>query len=164
MKKAIEINGKIKIYNRVPNSWQGTKHYVGGFANLSDEELKAEGFYDVVRPSGLDDRVNYLSDIYFDADNEIFTYDIIDRTWELTLSEIKENAINNAKTKANEYLQRTDWYVIRKAERAIDIPQDVIDFRQSILNKLATIEADINSKTTKKNVVLYDIDFEPTEE
>ena len=82
----------------------------------------------------------------------------------LTLSEIKENAINNAKTKANEYLQKTDWYITRKVERAIDIPQDVIDYRQSILDKLATIEADINSKTTKKNVVLYDIDFEPTEE
>ena len=162
--KAIEINGKIKIYNKVPDSWQGTRHYISGFSSLSDEELKLEGFYNVVKPGGIDDRINYLSDIYFDADNEVFTYDIIDRTWELTLSEIKQNAINIAKTKANEYLQRTDWYITRKVERAIDIPQDVIDYRQSILDKLATIESDINSKTTKKNVVLYDIDFEPTEE
>ena len=63
--KAIEINGEIKIYNTLPKSWEGNKHYVGGFNNLSNEELKEEGFYDVIVPD-YDSNIKKLSDIYFD--------------------------------------------------------------------------------------------------
>ena len=45
--KAIEINGTIKVYSKLPNSWEGV---MGNFSKLSDEEIKAYGFYDVVIP------------------------------------------------------------------------------------------------------------------
>ena len=45
--KAIKINGNIKVYSNLPNSWEGV---MGNFSKLSDEEIKAYGFYDIVTP------------------------------------------------------------------------------------------------------------------
>ena len=46
--KAIEINGEIKIYNELPQSWGGV---MGNFSMLSEEEIKEYGFYDVIIPN-----------------------------------------------------------------------------------------------------------------
>ena len=39
--KAININGQIKLYGRLPKSWG---NIIGGFNTLSDEEVKEYGF------------------------------------------------------------------------------------------------------------------------
>ena len=46
--KAIEINGEIKIFNTLPSTWNGKKHYMAGFEKSPIEVLEEEGFYDVV--------------------------------------------------------------------------------------------------------------------
>ena len=68
--KAIQIKGKIKVYKTLPDSWKGV---AGNFSKLSEEEIKAYGFYDVVTPS-YNPRIQKLSDIFWDADNKVFTY------------------------------------------------------------------------------------------
>jgi len=45
--KAIQINGSIKTYSKLPKTW-GT--VIGGFDLLSDSDLQSYGFYDVVIP------------------------------------------------------------------------------------------------------------------
>ena len=154
--KAIEINGEIKIYNTLPKSWDGNKHYVGGFNNLSDADLKSEGFYDVIVPE-YDSRVAKLSSIYFDSNKEVFTYDIEDITWNESLSELKENAIKELKQNAYVKLSLTDWYVIRKYEEGIDIPTDISTERANIKSDVITKEEEINALTTKASVILYNI-------
>ena len=156
--KAIEINGKIKIYNTLPNSWNGTKHYVGGFASLSDEELKSEGFYDVVIPEN-NNIVEELSAIYFDSDNEIFTYDVSDKTWSETVAELKAIRIGQLNSKAYNLLSITDWEIIRKADTGDDISPDIQEARDGIRDNIVTIEGEINSKTTKKSVMSYIIEL-----
>ena len=156
--KAIEINGKIKVYNTLPKSWNGIKHYVGGFASLSDEELKAEGFYDVVIPEN-NNTVEELSAIYFDSDNEIFTYDVSDRTWSETIAELKARRIDQLNNKANNLLSITDWEIIRKADTGDDISPNTQEDRDGIRDNIVTIEGEINSKTTKKSVMSYIIEL-----
>ena len=56
----------------------------------------------------------------------------------------------------NKKLAETDWYVIRSAERSIDIPQDIQDARAAILSNHDTSESEINSLSTKKSVVSYE--------
>jgi len=153
--KAIEINGEIKIYNTLPKSWDGNKHYVGGFNNLSDADLKSEGFYDVIVPE-YDSRVAKLSSIYFDSNKEVFTYDIEDITWNESLSELKENAIKELKQNAYVKLSLTDWYIIRKYEEGIDVPSSVSTERANIKSNVVTKEGEINALTTKSSVILYD--------
>jgi len=49
--KAIEINGKIKTFNRLPKTWEDASGVHLNFNKLSDAEAEAYGFYNVVMPS-----------------------------------------------------------------------------------------------------------------
>jgi hypothetical protein len=150
--KAIDINGEIKIYSQLPKSWG---NIIGGFNTLSDEEAKEYGFYDVVSPD-YDNAVEILGDIYFDSDNEVFTYSVENIVFNETLSELKESKIESLRNYTNKKLAETDWYVIRNAERSIDIPQDIQDVRAAILSNHDTSESEINALSTKKSVVSYE--------
>ena len=150
--KAIEINGQIKIYDRLPKSWGNV---LGGFDLLSDDELKNYGFYDVVIPNH-DSRIQQLGDLYFDSASETFTKDVSDRTWDLTLAELKERQINNFKHRIGTELAKTDWYVIRNQEIGDAIPADITSARQALRDQADTVELEINSKSTKADVMSYD--------
>ena len=150
--KAININGQIKLYGSLPKSWG---NIIGGFNTLSDEEVKEYGFYNVVNPD-FDNATQNFGDIYFDENNEVFTYSVEDIVFNETLAELKESKIESLKEYTNEKLSETDWYVIRKVERDIDIPQDIQDARNTILSEHNTKESEINALSTKKSVVSYE--------
>lgn len=149
---AIDINGEIKTYNSLPKSWG---NIIGGFDTLSDEDAQSYGFYNVVIPN-YNSATQQLGNIYFDTD--CFTYDVSSKTWSESLSELKENKINDLQAHTNQLLLNTDWYVIRKSERNIDIPQDIQDERASILSDHDIKESEINAKTTKAGVVGYEFE------
>lgn len=150
---AIDINGKIKTYNNLPKSWG---KIIGGFNTLLDEEVKEYGFYNVVTPD-YNSSIQKLGNIYFHSDNEVFTYSVEDITFNQTISELKESKIESLRNDTNRKLAETDWYVIRKAERDIDVPQDIQDLRNTILSEHNTQESEINALSTKKSVVSYEL-------
>lgn len=150
--KAIEINGQIKTYNRLPKSWGNV---LGGFNLLSDEQLKSYGFYDVIIPD-WDSRIQQLGNLYFDSASETFTKDVSDKTWDLTLAELKEQQIDNFKHRIGIKLAKTDWYIVRNQEIGNEIPADITSARQALRDQADTVESEINSKTTKKAVMSYD--------
>lgn len=149
--KAIEINGEIQLYHELPKSWGGV---MGNFSLLSEEEIKSYGFYDVIVPEH-NSKVEQLSNIFWDADNEVFTYTVSDREWVQSLEEMKEVKINAIKVNAQGKLNKTDWYVTRKAEKNIDIPESITTERDQIKATVDIEETEINALTTKKSVVLY---------
>ena len=150
--KAIETNGQINTYDKLPSSWGNV---LGGFDLLSDEELKEYGFYDVVIPD-WDSNIQELGDLYFDNANETFTKDVSDKIWVKTLSELKEQQINNFKHLTASKLQQTDWYIIRNQETGDAIPSDITSARQALRDQANTVETEINALTTKKAVMSYD--------
>ena len=150
--KAIQIDGKIKVYNPLPNSWKGV---MGNFSMLSDEEIKAYGFYDVITPD-YNSKSQELSDIFWDAGNEVFTYTVNEKEWSQTLDELKQLKITSLKVNIQHKLNETDWYVTRKSERDIDIPSDITTERNNLFSKCETKETEINNLTTKKAVIEYD--------
>ena len=150
--KAIEINGQIKTYNTLPQSWGNV---LGGFNLLSDEKLKSYGFYDVNIPD-YDSRIQNIGDLYFDSASETFTKDVSDKTWSETLTELKEQKLNYLQEHTNSLLWATDWYYIRKIHRNIDVPQEVEDQRVIILNSHNDHETAINALTKKADVVKYE--------
>jgi hypothetical protein len=151
--KAININGQIKTYDRLPKSWGNV---LGGFNLLSDEQLKTYGFYDVVIPD-WDSRIEEIGDLYFDAENEIFTKDVSNKTWTQSLAELKEQQIENLKYSANIKLQQTDWYIIRNQESGEAIPESITTQRQEIRDLVTDNENQINALTTKKAVMSFDL-------
>jgi len=151
--KAIQIDGKIKVYKTLPNSWKGV---MGNFSKLSEEEIKAYGFYDVVIPD-YNSKIQKLSDIFWDADNEVFTYTVSDIEFSETLEELKEGKIKSLNMNALNNLSVTDWYITRKTEKNIDIPEAITTERDAIRTQADTKEAEINALTTKKAVVEYSV-------
>ena len=153
--KAKDYNGTIKVYNKVPKSYGSI---IGGFDLLSDSDLEGYGFYDLVIPS-YDLLTQELGDVYFDSANSQFTYPVNNLTWSETLSELKEAKIKIAKDSANQKLIPTDWYVIRKQEKGIDIPVQIQTDRDAIRTACTAHENAINAKTTKSQVQSYNITY-----
>ncbi len=153
--KAKDYNGTIKVYNTVPKSYGSV---IGGFDLLSDSDLQGHGFYDVVVPN-YDRRIQDLGDIYFDSENSEFTYPVNNLTWSETLSELKTQRIKEAKILANDELSTSDWYVTRKEEKGTAIPSEITTERDAIRTSCANHETAINAKTTKAQVMSYDITY-----
>ena len=154
--KAINKNGKITIYQGVPQSFTSSQGVHLNAPNMSDEALKDAGLFDVIISSEYDERIHDLGEIYWDAENTVFRKDLITKEIIQTLDELKTNKINHFKSIVNSELQKTDWYVIRKADNNDAIPEDVLTARTDLRTQSATVENEINALTTKKEVVLYE--------
>ena len=67
---------------------------------------------------------------------------------EVTTAGLKSQWIAQVKENANKELAPTDWYVIRKAERDVAIPEEVVEQRQAIIDACTAKEAAITAATT----------------
>jgi hypothetical protein len=61
---------------------------------------------------------------------------------------LKSQRIAQVKQSANITLSHTDWVVIRKAERNVDIPADVATYRAAVVAWAQSTEAAITAATT----------------
>jgi 1,2-phenylacetyl-CoA epoxidase PaaB subunit len=148
--KAINDNGTIKTYTNL-KSFGGAI----GLQYASDSDLEALGFYDVVTPSKKESQE--YGDIEWDADNSVFTYPVNNKTYSQTVAELKTQKIANLKHLYNRKLAETDWYVVRAAEGGTAVPSDIATERSDLRTECATKEAEINAKTTKAQVVDYQL-------
>lgn len=179
--KAIQKNGSIKIYKVLPETWDGASGHIINFRQASDEVLKQNGFYDVVKPS-YDPSKQEKGGLYFDEANQIFTYDVTDVDFDQDINildeegnvigtekrykidDIKASKIFEIKNKALELLKPTDWQAIRKGERGIDIDENVAAERAGILAEADRLEAEVNALTSYIEVLQYRIQFFPSEQ
>lgn len=160
MKARLE-NGVIKTYAKIPNKFEyttdkGTFAVAGGGSNIKEETLALAGFKDLIIPT-FDSRIEELSDIKLDGD--VYTYDVIEKPIKETLADLKRLKIVELKSKASLKLSNTDWYIIRESDSGEATPQSIKDERATIRTSSNTIEAEINALTTKKSVVLFDINL-----
>jgi len=154
--KAVNNNGKIKVYASVPDSFQSSTGVHMNAPKMTEEELKNAGMFDVLISDDYDERIHTLGEIYFDSPNTVFKKDLVDKAWTETLDELKTKRINHFKSQVNSKLAETDWYVIRKTDNNDAIPSDVQTARTNLRTQSATVETEINALTEKKEVVLYD--------
>jgi hypothetical protein len=75
------------------------------------------------------------------------------QTEPVTTKGLKSNWIAQAKAAAGSALAATDWMVIRKAERGVDIPAEVAAERAKIVADCATKEAAIMAATTVQQLM-----------
>ena len=69
------------------------------------------------------------------------------------LAQLKTQEIAKAKAQANSQLALTDWMVIRKAERGVEIPGDVAADRAAVVAECAEKEAAIAAATTVEELI-----------
>lgn len=154
--KAVNNNGIITTYPDIPKQFRSSIGYHLNARSMTADELRNAGLFDVIIPEEYDSRIHDLDEIYFDSAASVFKKDLINKTWSETLAELKTKQIDNFKGQINSKLTTTDWYVTRKVERSIGIPQDIQNTRAGLLTQLDTVETEINALTTKKAVVSYD--------
>lgn len=84
---------------------------------------------------------------------------MVDSTERLVTKGLKSNFISQVKTTAGSILAQTDWMVIRKAERNIDIPSSVATYRASVVAKATELETSISAVTTVEQLASLDLSF-----
>jgi hypothetical protein len=84
---------------------------------------------------------------------------MVDSTERLVTKGLKSNFIAQVKTTAGTILAQTDWMVIRKAERNVDIPSSVATYRASVVAKATELETAINAVTTVEQLIALDLSF-----
>ena len=180
--KAQVTNIGIYPTKQLPDTWNGKSGHIMNFRNASAEVLEAEGFYDIVRPS-FNPQTQTKGGLYFDEEKKIVTYDVTDIDFNqevdvigedgeptgetekrYKIADIKASKIAEIKSKAGKLLQPTDWQVIRKAERDIDIDTDVATERAGILAEADRLEAEVNAKKSYKTALQYKVQFFPPDE
>tara|TARA_Y100000592_G_scaffold39031_1_gene61953 strand:+ start:23 stop:505 length:483 start_codon:yes stop_codon:yes gene_type:complete len=154
--KAVNNAGVITFYQSVPNSFKSSTGLHLNVKNWSEKEMKDNGLFDVIIDDDYDSRIHNLGEIYWDTEATVFRKDKSNKTWTKSLSELKEQAINNFKSRIGSVLAKTDWYIIRNADNGVEIPGEIQEARQDLRNTSDTVEQEINAITTKADVITYD--------
>ena len=133
-------------------------------------EQKDQRFYWVTGPSYRVNEINQIVEATFTATAKaledkletkqdgtplyVQTYDpaanngqgaMVDTTEQVVTKGLKSNWIAQAKQTAGSLLAQTDWMVIRKAERGVEIPADVATKRAAIVAECDRLEAAITA-------------------
>ena len=154
--KAVNNAGTITFYQSLPNSFRSSTGLHLNVKDWSDEKMQSNGLFDVIIDEDYDSRIHNLGEIYWDTEATVFRKDKSNKTWSQSLSELKEQAINNFKSLVGSKLAQTDWYIIRNVDNGAEIPSEIQEARQDLRNTSDTVEQEINAITTKAGVVSYD--------
>ena len=127
-----------------------------GVVEAPDPESYDQRFYwGVGNPKLLNDREEVDEDgnpmfvKVYDAETET----MIDSDERLVTKGLKSQWIAQVKQTAGSMLAQTDWMVIRKAERGVDIPQTVQDKRAAIVAEADRLETAITACTTVEQLI-----------
>ena len=120
---------------------------------------------DINNPKALEDREESNQDgnpLYiqvYDATANDGKGAMVDTDKRLISKGLKSNFIAQVKTTAGSILAQTDWMVIRKAERNVDIPSSVASYRASVVAKATELETAISAVTTVEQLIALDLSF-----
>jgi hypothetical protein len=121
--------------------------YPPQWLNTSTEEQKAAiGITWVADPAPVDNR------FYWDTDLPKALEDKLEEDGSTTKG-LKSQFVVQVKDTAGKLLNATDWYVIRKSERNVEIPAEVALKRTQIVTESNRLEVDINGATTVEELI-----------
>ena len=129
-----------------------------GITWVADAVRADDRFYwdgDINNPKALEDKLEVKEDgtpLYKQVYDKA-TESMVDTTEQVVTKGLKSNFIAQVKDTAGKLLNATDWYVIRKAERSIDIPSDIALKRTQIITKSNRLETDIQASTTVEALI-----------
>ena len=153
---AVNNEGTITFYNSLPTKLRTSTGLHLNIKDWTEEEMQNNGLFDVIVDDSYDERIHNLSEVYWDTEATVFRKDISNKTWTKTLSELKEQAIANYKSRIGIELAKTDWYVVRSIDNGTEVPNDISEARENLRVQSQNVESEINAITTKAGVITYD--------
>jgi len=191
--KAKDFNGTIKTYRRLPSVWRDdnglhlnfrkANHASFGFYDVvkpsydnisqrlgaiewdADNSVFTYPVVDIDFASTYDVStaiVDDNGDAVLDSDGNP-TYNVTTEN-NYDIDELKSDKKKAVNEEAGRLLKPTDWYVIRKSERNVDIPSDVVTERADIITKANGFVTDIDALTTVVSVLRFTFDYYPQPE
>ena len=154
------------IVNMKGMSVDGINHPKALFTLWTDAERKVIGIVPVTTSGSHLDTTYYIEKdptyaIASDKDSVIRTIGVKDVDKDLEdvnevdengiqniIRGLKYNAIQNIKAQQSEYLIKTDWYIIRKADNGTAIPSNIQTWRDAIRSDATRIENAITAAVT----------------
>jgi len=129
-----------------------------GIVEIADPQNYDQRFYwGVDNPKLLDDREEVDADgnpLYVKVLSNSKPPQMVDSTERIVTKGLKSQWVAQVKQIAGSMLSRTDWMVIRKAERAIDIPQDVVTFRTAVVAECNRLETAISACASVEELIV----------
>ena len=146
--------------------------YGAGWLNQSTEEQKLtigitwvvdpvradDRFYwdgNINNPKALEDKLETKEDgtpLYKQVYDKV-TESMVDTTEQVVTKGLKSNFISQVKQTASSLLAQTDWYVVRKAERNVDIPANIVTKRAAIVTEANRLETAITGVSTVEALI-----------
>jgi hypothetical protein len=112
-------------------------------------------YWDTDLPKALEDKLETKEDgspLYKQVYDKA-TESMVDTTEQVVTKGLKSNFISQIKQTAGSLLQTTDWYVIRKAERNVEVPLEIALKRTQIVIEANRLETDIKASTTVEALI-----------
>jgi hypothetical protein len=162
--------------NRLPEGTSfydanGTQYGAGWLNQATEEQKLAIGitwvvdsvraddrFYwngDINNPKALEDKLEVKEDgspLYKQVYDKA-TESMVDTTEQVVTKGLKSNFISQVKDTAGKLLAQTDWYIVRKAERNVDIPANIVTKRATIVTEADRLETAIGNVTTVEALI-----------
>jgi len=129
-----------------------------GITWVADPIRADDRFYwdgNINNPKALEDKLEVKEDgtpLYKQVYDKA-TESMVDTTEQVVTKGLKSQFVAQVKDTAGKLLNATDWYVIRKAERNIDIPSDIALKRTQIITESNRLETDIQASTTVEELI-----------
>jgi len=128
----------------------GTTYPQNWLRLTSIEEKNAIGITEVADPEPYDDR------FYWGVDNPKQLDDITVTPEEgepYVQHGLKHQWIAQVKDTANKLLAQSDWMIIRKVERNVDIPEDTVTYRASVITECTRLVTAITGCTDVPSLI-----------
>jgi len=129
------LNGKPLALDRAFTTPDGTQYPANWLRLASPQERAAIGITEQPNPPSWDRRYYWG----YDADGELIPKQLEDETITpeegepYTQTGLKTLHINQTKDAANTLLAPTDWYIVRKFERDVDVPVGIASYRAAVI-------------------------------
>ena len=147
----VKNDNSIKLFSPY-TIWEdknGTQHSPDSLLTLTASQKQDLGIYDVAYGSRLDDRFYTITENAptFDQALKVVKVTYTSVAKDLENSELKKEWIANVKQKANSTLAQTDWMLVRKIERSVDVPAKTVTYRAAVIAEAARLIAGITAAT-----------------
>ena len=123
-----------------------------GITEVPDPVRADDRFYwngDVNNPKMMEDRLEVKEDgtPLWEQVYDPVTESMVDTDVQVVTKGLKSNWIAQVKQTANSMLSQSDWYVVRKSEKNVDMPADIVTKRDAIRAECDRLETAITACT-----------------
>jgi len=132
------------------NDWSLQEKIDHGIYNVAYESRDDERFYSITENAPeLDTEQNIVKITFTSTPKQLADVG----TGEDKVLGLKSQWISNFKDFANKLLANTDWMLVRKIERDIDVPEDTVTYRAAIVTEVNRLQTAINAATTVPQLI-----------